>query len=165
MALILPGPMVTLSTITSNTVTFTFDDPDGVTVASNYIAWSIPGGMPVLVGPADANNQINVTVTTDTFITAMGFSYDGSGNAYGPGNILTFTAPHNIFPSFLANHEGIIAIINGLTTKVTADEFIQYANILDGRIDDIQDDQKTLSSRIDELFAAVTAVRRRLLNP
>ena len=96
---------------------------------------------------------------------AAGYSYNPAGDVYGPGPMIAFTAPHNVFPNFEANNKAIQEILNQYLDKLNIDEFEIYSGIVDQRLADIEADQKNLVVRIRELLAAVSAARRKFLSP
>lgn len=163
MALNLPGPTTAVSSITDTTVVINFTNlPAGTT--AHWLAWGRPGQAITLSGPANASNNVTITAPDSQFVVAMGFSYDGA-TIYGPGPIIAFTAPHNVFPSFVSNNAAIQGILNQLSSKLSIQEYQTYSDVLDARMSDAESDQRNLAVQINRLFAALSAALRKFQNP
>jgi len=167
MPLNLPGPVIAVDTITSTSITVRFTAPPGVTVDEHWLTWMCmdEGCSQTLVGPAAVDDSLTFTVSDDKFIVAVGFTYAVGGAIHGPSNVLAFSAPHDVFPLFEANHNAIQGILGRLRDKLTIEEYRQYSTLVDSRLEDIESNQKTLSTRIRELMGAVQAALKRLVNP
>ena len=160
MAITLPGPVISLTSVTDGGATLHFDsDPVGVVVVERRIVWGVVDSTMTLSAAADVSRNVILTgVTEDVFIIAVGYVYDALGVEYGPSNAIAFTVPYNVFPNLTADNTAMQRIVNELTNKVTHNDFLHYAALLDARVADLEAQEKAITVKMEELLRNITAL-------
>ncbi len=160
MAITLPGPVISLTSVTDGGATLHFDsDPVGVVVVERRIVWGVVDSTMTLSAAADVSRNVILTgVTEDVFIIAVGYVYDAGSVEYGPSNALAFTVPYNVFPNLTADNTAMQRIVNELTNKVTHNDFLHYSAILDARVADLEAQEKAITVKMEELLRNITAL-------
>jgi len=160
MAISLPGPVISLTSVTDGGATVHFDsDPVGIVATERRLVWGVVDSTMTLSAAADANQNVILTgVTEDVFIVAVGYVYDVAGDEHGPSNALIFTVPYNVFPNLTADNDAMQKIVNELTNKVTHNDFLHYTAILDARVADLDAQEKAIEVKQIELLRNITAL-------
>jgi len=160
MAISLPGPVISLTSVTDGGATVHFDsDPAGVTATERRLVWGVVDSTMTLSAAADPSRNVILTgVTEDVFIVAVGYVYDAGGDEHGPSNPIIFTVPYNVFPNLTADNDAMQKIVNQLTNKVTHNDFLHYSALLDARVADLEAQEKAIEVKQIELLRNITAL-------
>lgn len=163
MAHSVPGPTITLGTLTASTAVITVSAaPVGVTVDYHQIAYGRVNLASSMVLSAQVATGASVTLsslTTDVYYLAMGFTTDLAGDLHGPGNVLAFSVPYNAFPNMAANNTAISRLVSGLSGKVTTTDFVHYTHLLANRIHEVEETNVTLQQEIKDLLQQISSIR------